>query len=190
MSCGDAPGLLGLHHPDPGLRPYRGAHFMTSSESPWPRTLAYQPRAPYLVLGGPDPSLTLPLPKRLGGSRTWSLQARTSDGPAGSAERRNRSGPTSSTGSSTPHTRPLSVCAPGDQAMGHSAHHTGNGNIRSQTPGVAQPRMGHLRKRCPKSPQTQGFLAPRFYSKPTWQETPKRCLYTVVYSILERGGGR
>lgn len=115
---------------------------MTSSEGPWPRTLAYQSRAPYLVLGGPDPSLPIPLPRRLGGSRTWSLQARTSGGPAGSAERRNRSGPTSSTGSSTPHTRPLIVCAPGDQAMGHSAHHTGNGNIRSQTPGMAQPRTG------------------------------------------------
>lgn len=185
-SCGGGPGLLGLHHPDPGLGPCRGARFMTSSEGPWPRTLAYQPRAPYLVLGGPDPSLPLPLPRRLGGSRTWSLQARTSGGPVGSAERRNRSGPTSSTGSSTPHTRPLSVCAPGDQAM--DIQHTTLGMATSgpRPLGRHSAGRGHLRKRCPKSPQTQGFLAPRFYSEPTWQETPKRCLY----SILERGGGR
>lgn len=48
-------------------------------------------------------------------ARTWFLPGRTSCGPAASAGRSSRSALTSSTGSSTPRTRPQTACAPAGQ---------------------------------------------------------------------------
>lgn len=66
--------------------------------------------------GGRCPRLRRPQPRALGSpARTWVLPGHTSGGPAASAARSSHSARTSSTGSSTPRTRPPTACAPEEQ---------------------------------------------------------------------------